>query len=1050
MVLSDTAIKRPVFAIVMSLVLMVFGFFSYDRMTVREYPDIDAPIVSVNTTWRGANAGIVETQITQVLEDELAGIGGVKRITSTSREGSSSISVEFNLTRDIDAAANDVRDRVSRAINRLPDEADTPRVAKTEADARPMMWMVLSSDRLSALQLTDYAERQLLDRFAVVDGVSRVRTGGGRRFAMRIWLKKNELAARNLTVNDVEAAIRAQNIEVPSGRIESDNRELSVRTETALTSVDDFRNIVVTEQDGYAVRLSEVADVLLGAEDERTELRSNGKAAVGIGVIRQSKANTLEVAQGVKAELEKVQAGLPEGMALDLSYDQSVFVEESIREVYKALGIALALVVLVIFIFLRSLRATIVPALAIPVSVLAAFIVLAALDYSVNVLTLLALVLAIGLVVDDAIVVLENIHRRIEEGEPPLLAAVNGARQIAFAVIATTVVLVAVFVPISFLEGNVGRLFREFGIAVATAVIFSSFVALTLTPMLCSKILKPASEAGALTRLTGRFFDGLSSGYRWLLGQTLKLPLVMLAVAVMVSAVAYFFYLALPQELAPREDRGVIFVSATAPEGASLDFTSRYVGEIEQRLMPIVERGDAERVLVILAPGFGRPGDVNRAFGIIRLKDWSQREISQGQVIGEIFGRIGSVPGVRAFAFGRPPLGQRFSRTPVQFVIGGPDYDTLEQWADDIVRAAEDNPNLQNVDTNYDQTLPELRVAIDRSRAADLGLRVSDIGLTLETLLGERRVTTYEQGGKQYEVILRAQKEDRASPDDLRNIYVRSDNDRLIPLESVVTLREGATARELARTDRLRSITITASLAPGYTLGEALTFLEETAAEQLPSTARISYAGESEEFKNSTSALYFTFGLALVIVFLALAAQFESFIHPVTIIIAVPLAVTGALATMLAFGISMNVYSQIALIMLIGLTAKNAILIVEFANQLRDAGATVRDAVLDAAEKRLRPILMTTISTALGALPLAMATGAGSETRETLGIVIIGGIGFSTVMSLFIVPLFYLGLARFTKPVGFIERRLQQQREAVNAPPAAPDAGPDKPVQPAE
>jgi multidrug efflux pump len=1047
MVLSDTAIKRPVFAVVISLVLMIFGYFSYEQMTIREYPDIDAPIVSVNTTWRGANANIVETQITQVLEDELAGIGGVKRITSTSREGSSSISVEFNLTRDIDAAANDVRDRVSRAINRIPDEADQPRIAKTEADARPMMWMVLSSDRMDALELTDYAERQLLDRFAVVDGVSRVRTGGGKRYAMRIWLKKNELAARGLTVNDVEAAIREQNIEVPSGRIESNTREISVRPETSLGSVDEFRDIIVAETDGYPIRLSEVADVLLGAEDERTELRSNGRAAVGIGVIRQSKANTLEVARGVKVELAKVAPGLPEGMSLDMSYDQSVFVEESINEVYKALGIALGLVVLVIFIFLRSLRATLVPAVAIPVSILAAFIVLAALDYSVNVLTLLALVLAIGLVVDDAIVVLENIHRRIEGGEPPLLAAVNGARQIAFAVIATTVVLVAVFVPISFLDGNVGRLFREFGIAVATAVIFSSFVALTLTPMLCSKLLKPSSEAGAVNRITGRMFDGLSAGYRKLLSWTLKLPLLMAAVAAVVTSVAYVFYIALPQELAPREDRGVIFVSATAPQGASLDFTSRYVTEVEQGLMPIVERGDAERVLVILAPGFGRPGDVNRAFGIIRLKDWADRSVSQQQVIGEIFPKIYSVPGVKAFAFGRAPLGQRFSSTPVQFVIGGPDYEVLNEWAELLLEKAQENPGILNPDKNYDQTLPELRVQIDRDRAADLNLRISDIGQTLETLLGERRVTTFERGGKQYEVILRAQKSDRSSPQDLRNIYVRSQaGGALVPLESVVGLRESATAPALNRTDRLRSITITASLAPGYTLGEALTFLEGAAADSLPPAARISYAGESDEFKSSTSALYFTFGLALAIVFLALAAQFESFIHPIAIISAVPLAVTGALATMLAFGISMNVYSQIALIMLIGLTAKNAILIVEFANQLRDEGASVRDAVLDAAEKRLRPILMTTISTALGALPLAMATGAGSETRETLGIVIIGGIGFSTILSLFIVPLFYLALARFTKPVGFIERRLKAQQDEVAA--AATPAKSDQPPAP--
>ncbi|WP_417519274.1 efflux RND transporter permease subunit [Minwuia sp.] len=1051
MVLSDTAIKRPVFAIVMSLVLVLLGYFSYDQMTVREYPDIDPPIVSVNTTWRGANAAIVETQITQVLEDELAGIGGVKRITSTSREGSSSISVEFNLTRDIDAAANDVRDRVSRAINRIPSDADQPRVAKTESDARPMIWLVLSSDRLNSLELTDYAERQILDRFSVVDGVSRVRTGGGRRFAMRIWLKKNELAARGLTVNDVEAAIRAQNIEVPSGRLESNTRELTVRTETSLSSVDEFRNIVVSEQDGYAIRLSEVADVVLGAEDERTELRSNGKAAVGIGVIRQSKANTLEVARGVKAELAKVIPALPEGMTLDVSYDQSVFVEESIKEVYRALAIAMVLVVLVIFVFLRSVRATIVPALAIPVSILAAFIVLGALDYSINVLTLLALVLAIGLVVDDAIVVLENIHRRIEEGEPPLLAAVNGARQIAFAVIATTIVLIAVFVPISFLEGNVGRLFREFGIAVATAVIFSSFVALTLTPMLCSKVLKPASESGWLSRRTGRMFDSLADGYRWLLAQTLKLPLLMLAFAVLVSALSYVFYTALPKELAPREDRGVIFVSATAPEGASLDFTSRYVTEVEQGLMSIVERGDAERVLVILAPGFGRPGDVNRAFGIVRLKPWDERTVTQGEVIAQVFPKIFSVPGVKAFAFGSPPLGQRFSQTPVQFVLGGPDYETLAEWADLIIAKAEENPGLLNPDKNYDQTLPELRVQIDRDRAADLRLQVSDIGLTLETLLGERRVTTFEKGGKQYEVILRAQKNDRASPQDLRNIYVRStDGGQLVPLESVVRLSEGATAGELARTDRLRSVTITASLAPGYTLGEALTFLEDAAAENLPAAARIGYAGESDEFKSSSSALYFTFALALAVVFLALAAQFESFIHPFSIIIGVPLAITGALGTMLATGISVNVYSQIALIMLIGLTAKNAILIVEFANQLRDQGQSVREAVLNASATRLRPILMTTISTALGALPLALATGAGAETRETLGIVIIGGIGFSTILSLFIVPLFYLGLARFTKPVGFIERRLQAQRDDQKKPDTVPEPGERQPVSAAE
>ena len=1027
MVLSDVAIKRPVFATVLSLVLMIFGIFAYQGMTIREYPDIDPPIVSINTIWRGASPEIIESQITQVLEDEVAGIGGVKRISSTSQEGSSSISVEFNLNRDIDAAANDVRDRVSRAINRLPDEADPPRVAKTEADARAMMWLVLTSDRLNALELTDYAERQIMDRFSVVDGVARVRTGGGKRYAMRIWLRKGELAARGLTVTDVETALRNQNIELPSGRIESVEREFAVKSRTALRSVEEFRNIVVAERNDYFIRLSEIADVELGAEDERTRFRANGRTAIGIGVIRQSKSNTLAVAEGVREELAKVQPGLPVGMELVVSYDQAVFVEESIREVYRALAIAMALVVLVIFVFLRSIWATLIPAMAIPVSILSAFIVLGSLDYSINVLTMLALVLAIGLVVDDAIVVLENIHRRIEGGEPPLLAATRGARQIAFAVIATTVVLVAVFVPISFLEGNVGRLFREFGIAVATAVMFSSFVALSLTPMLCSKLLKPSNNAGMLGRATEGIFKGMASGYGWLLSRAVSIPLVVVALAVAVSGLAYLLLLALPNELAPREDRGIIFVSVSAPEGSSLEYTDRYTREVEDALQPYVDSGQADRTLIILAPGFGgRPGDVNSAFGIVRLKDWAERSITQGEVIGQVFPKMLSIPGIKAFAFGRPPLGQRFSQTPVQVVIGGPSYEELDQWADLLLEEARNNPGLRNPDKDFDQTVPELSVSINRDRAAALGVHVDEIGRTLETMLGERRVTNLERGGK-YPVILRAQQRDRATPEDLRNMYVKSSTTgQLIPLSNLVTLSEGATAGSLKRTDRLRSVTITAALAEGYTLGEALTYLEEAARRTLPGDARITFAGESEEFRSSTGALYFTFAMALVIVFLALAAQFESFVHPFVILTAVPLAVTGALGALIIAGLSINVYSQIGIVMLIGLTAKNAILIVEFANQLRDEGRSIHDAVVEAAVIRLRPILMTTISTALGALPLAMATGAGAETREVLGIVIIGGIGFSTVLSLFVVPVFYLLLARFTKPTGHIERRLRR------------------------
>ena len=1025
--LSDISIKRPVLATVVAVVLVILGLSGYRQLTVREYPDIDPPVVSVNTTYRGASAPVIERQVTQVIEDAVAGIAGIRTINSTSREESSSVSIEFQLSRDVDEAANDVRDRVSRFITRLPDEADAPRIAKTAADARAIMWIALTSDRLDALELTDYAERFLVDRLSIVPGVASVRIGGGRRYAMRIWLDRRALAARGLTVQDVEEAIRRQNVELPSGRIESRQREFSVRTESTLASPAEFAAIVVKEVNGYLVRLGELAKIEVAAENERTELRANGRNAVGIGIIRQSKSNTLEVANGVKAEVEKLKRGLPEGVYLDVSYDKSIYISQSIREVFFALSIAMTLVVAVIFLFLRSVRATLIPAVAIPVSIIASLSVLAMLDYSINVLTLLALVLAIGLVVDDAIVVLENVHRRLEEGEPPLLAALRGARQIGFAVIATTVVLVAVFVPISFLEGSTGRLFREFGVAVATAVIFSSVVALSLTPMMCSKLLRPPREEGFFYRTTEVAFRGLGRLYRRLLTATLGVPIVAMVLAVGVSAVAVLLFRALPQELAPVEDRGVFFVSITAPEGASLDFTRRYVLEIERKMERLRERGDAVRVFTILAPGFGRPGEVNSAFTIVRLKPWDERTVRQQDIVREIFPDLLAVPGVRAYAINPPGLGQHGFRAPVQLVIGGPSYEVLSDWAGRVVERARRNPGLLNVETDYRETRPELRVEIDRDRAADLGVSIEGVGRTLETMLGLRYVTTFSRGGKQYNVVVRARPEDRATPTDLSNLYVRSQTTgRLIPLGNLVTFREGAGARQLRRVDRLRAVTVSASLAPGYTLGAALDFLEATAAETLPPEARLGFKGQSREYRESSSALYFTFGMALLIVFLALAAQFESFIHPLVILVSVPLAVTGALAAMLATGLSLNVYSQIGVIMLIGLTAKNAILIVEFANQLREAGRGIRDAVRDAAVIRLRPILMTTISTALGALPLALATGAGAESRATLGIVIIGGVLFSMVLSLFTVPVLYLWLARFTKPVGAIARRLSE------------------------
>ena len=1026
MMLSDISIRRPVLATVMSAVLLIFGLFAFNQLTVREYPDIDKPVVSVNTIYRGASSQIIETQVTQIIEEAVSGIEGIDTINSTSREESSSVAIEFKVNRDIDSAANDVRDRVARAVGRLPEEAESPRVAKTDSDARAIIWVVMTSDRMSPLELTDYAERFLVDSLSTVPGVARVRIGAGRRYAMRIWLDAAAMAARELTAQDVEEALRQQNVEIPSGRIESVQREVSVRTDSALKTPAEFRNIVVKQGDGYLVRLGEVARVELGPEDMRSELRVNGNNGVGLGIVKQSKANTLDVANGIAEGVERLRGGLPEGMTLDVSYDQSIFIRQSIKEVFIAIGIALSLVVAVIFVFLRSLRATLIPALAIPVSVIASFMVLATLGYSINVLTLLAFVLAIGLVVDDAIVVLENIHRRLESGEPPLLAAARGARQIAFAVIATTVVLVAVFVPISFMEGNTGRLFREFGVAVAAAVIFSSFVALSLTPMMCSKLLRPAREEALLYRLTEPGFALMHRVYRALVVRCLNMPIVVLATGVAVSGLANELFRELPREFAPVEDRGVIFIPISGPEGASLEYTRRYVLDIEDTLQPLRDRGDAVRIFTILAPSFGRPGQVNSAFSLVRLKDWSEREVSQQEIVAEIFPKLARVPGVRAFAINPASLGQRFFSAPIQMVIGGPTYEVLVEWSARIAdRVRAENPRLLNVDIDYKQTRPELKVEIDRDRAGDLGVSVEEIGRTLEALLGARFVTTFVRGGKEYNVVVQARAEDRTNPGDLNGLYVRSrTTGRLIALSNLVVFEEVAAARELKRVDRLRAITVSASLAPGYPIGEAVAYLDQVAVDVLPQAARVTYKGESREFKRSTTSLYITFGLAVLVVFLVLAAQFESFIHPLIIMLAVPLAVTGAFGAMLLNGLSLNVYTQIGIIMLIGLIAKNSILIVEFANQLRDRGHDIRSAVIEAAVTRLRPILMTTIATALGAMPLALASGAGAEARQSLGIVVIGGVSFATLLSLFIVPVLYFLLARFTKPTGYIARRL--------------------------
>ena len=1027
LLLSDISIKRPVFAAVVSLILVIFGLYSMKDLAIREYPDIDAPIVSVITLYKGAPATIIESQVTQIIEDSVSGIEGVKQITSKSREERSEVTIEFVVSRDVDAAASDVRDKISGSIGNLPLDAESPIVLKTEADASPFIWIGMKSNEWNAIQLSDYADRYLVDTFSVVPGVAKVMIGGERRPAMRVWLNRRSMAAYGITVNDIENALLKQNLELPSGRVESDRREFAVRTDSGLVTVKQFEDIVIIQKANYLVRLSDVAEINLGTEEERYEVRANGEPAIGLGVIKQSKANELEIANGIRAKLNELQASLPEQVELFIAYDRSRFVDASIKEVFKALAIAMCLVIAVIFVFLRSLWATLIPAVAIPVSLISSFIILDMFGFSINVLTLLAYVLAVGLVVDDAIIVLENIHRRIENNEPVLLASIRGSRQIGFAVIATTLSLIAVFVPLSMMGGNTGRLFSEFGISMAGAVLFSSFVALTLTPMMCSKILKQKKSNNLIYRSSENGFLLLNKGYEWLLDKTLSFPIIIVAIGIAFSAASYSLFKEVPKEFAPTEDRGVFLVVLMAPEGATLNYTRDYLLEVEDQLSAIGPKGSQEidTLFGVLAPGLSRPSPVNFAIAFVVLKPWEERVRSQQSIVKEFFPKLLGIPGANVFAINPPSLNQPGRKAPVQFVLGGPSYETLKDWSKIIInKTKEENPKLLSVDGDYKETKPELKVDINRDRAAAMEVSIADIGRTLETMLGSRFVTTLNDRGVQYNVVLQARNKDRETPNDLENIYVRNANNNLIPLNNLITTKETAAPKELNRFDRMRSVTISASLAPGYSLGEALDYLDNLALTSLPPEARISYAGQSREFRDSSSSLMITFGLALLVVFLVLAAQFESFVHPIIIMLSVPLAITGALATLYLTGITLNVYSQIGLVMLIGLVAKNAILIVEFANQLREQGRSIKDAVKESAAARLRPILMTTIATVFGAMPLALATGAGAESRSSIGWVIVGGVTFSTLLSLFVVPTLYNLLARFTKPSSHIADKL--------------------------
>jgi multidrug efflux pump len=1038
MMLSDTSIKRPVFAWVVSLVLIVFGLVAFSRLALREYPDIDPPVVSISTNYPGASASVVETRITQIIEDRIAGVEGVRFINSRSQDGRSNISIEFRIDRDIESAANDVRDRVSGIVDLLPDEADPPEVEKADADDDVILWLNLASEKLATPELTDYANRYLVDRFSALDGVARVQVGGARDYAMRVWIDRRALAARGLVASDIERALRAENIEAPAGNLESGDLYYTMRIDRAFRTVDDFAGLVIAQGEGYLVRLGDVARVERGTVDDRTTFRGNGEPMVGLGIVKQSTANTVDVAQAAKDLAEELNATLPGGMQIYRAFDSSVFIEASIREVWMTLAITVGLVTLVIFLFLGSLRATLIPAVTVPVSVIATFIIMYALGLSLNLLTLLALVLAIGLIVDDAIVVLENIDRRMKElGETPLVAAFNGTRQVGFAVLATTLVLMAVFIPITFMGGNTGRLFTEFAVAIAASVAFSCFVALSLSPMIASKILKPhTGPRTGILALLPNLIDRAFAGIKWLYGHVfdviVRFPVIMVAGLLGAFAAIWILYQTLGQEYAPREDRGSFFVTVRGPEGASFEYMSKYLDEIERRLLPYTESGEISRLLV-RAPGFGSNA-YNQGNVVAVLDDWSSRRPAD-EVINEINGKLSDLPGIRAFALMRQGLAGGGGK-PVQFVIGGPSYEQVVEWRDTFLAAVEaDNPGLTDIDWDYKETQPQYRIEINYARAADLGVTVSEIGSTLQTMLGSRRVTTYIDQGEEYDVILEGLRSEQSTPNDVQNIYVRSTRSgELVPLASVITIVPFADSPTLNRYNRVRAITIDANLAPGVNLGDALTGMERIARDSLPQEASIDFKGQSLEFRSSGSSILFVFGLGLLIVFLVLAAQFESWIHPLVIILAVPATLAGGMFGLWLTGQTLNIYTQIGLIMLVGLAAKNGILVVEFANQLRDEGKEFDTALKEASLARLRPILMTGLTTAVGAMPLIFTHGAGAETRTAIGIVVFFGAIASVTVALLVVPAAYSLLARRTGSPGDVARKLEAESEALAQP----------------
>jgi multidrug efflux pump len=1034
MMLSDVSVKRPVFAIVLSLILLLAGAVAFLQLSVREYPAIDPPIVSVDVNYPGAAASVVESRITQLIEDRVAGVEGIDTIRSSSRDGRADVSIEFSPNRDVDNAANDVRDRVSGVLDNLPEEADPPEVNKVDSDSQSIMWLNLTGEGRTQLWLADYLDRVLVDRFSSIDGVARVQGGGSARPAIRIWLDKQALTAYRLTPGDIEEALRRENVELPAGRLESADLNLTVRVARGYGQVEDFEGLVLRRgDDGSLLRLGDVANIELGAEDPYNYFRSNGVAGVGMGIVGQSGANTLAVANDVRERLAEVQKLLPTGVELSVTYDSSVFIDAAIDNVWETLAIAALLVIVVIYLFLGSVRATIIPAVTVPISLVGSFFVLWILGLSINLLTLLALVMAIGLVVDDAIVILENIYRRIEEGESRLLAAYAGARQVGFAVIATTAVVIAVFVPVMFLPGNTGLLFRELAITMIVSVSISMFVALTLIPVLCSKILKRSGNGTGLTQFVDRHFNRMSSRYESLLQRLVHRPvLIGLTALGLVAAFALLGLANLTSELAPQEDSGSLNGTVNISEGAGWQRLVNVMDDMETLLAPMVDPSEDQsgdgpiRSAVLRAPGgWGTTGDFSNGRMIIFLKEWEHRDETTQEVAQHMNTMLAEYPAAQARVFPGGGLGNRGGQ-PIEFVIAGDTYEELARARDALFVAADNFPGIDTLESDYKETRPQLVVDVNTTRAADLNVSTQDIGRTLETMMGSRRVGTYVDRGEEYDVVVQAEAEDRVTAEDLSGVNVRGRDGTVVPLSALVTVRQTAEAGELNRFNKLRAIKLEGTLAPGASLGEALDFLEAEAA-QLPEVAAIGYEGESRALRQTGGSIWMVLGFTILLVYLVLAAQFESFVTPFVIILGVPMAVGGGVFGLVVMDHSLNLYSQIGLVMLVGLAAKNGILIVEFANQLRDEGEEFVASIVTAATRRLRPVLMTSIATVAGALPLMLATGAGAASRQAIGTVIVWGVGISTLLTLFVIPTFYWLLARNTGSPEAVTRRLQAQ-----------------------